>query len=123
MTFKPTPIHLPLLKSALPYKQECIELNKKILQYVTAVNINPSGRSVVNDYHNLREIIRIVMNNYKELQNECYCQVLKVMTGSNQLYSSSYLYNLSNSCCCLGHSSCSLWYDCSYRKFNVSYHY
>lgn len=94
MTFKPTPIHLPLLKSALPYKQDCIELNKKILQYVTAVNVNPSGRSVVNDYHNLREILRIVMNNYKELQNECYCQVLKVMTGSNQLYSSSYLYNL-----------------------------
>lgn len=91
MSYKSSPIHLPLLKAASGYKRESVELNKQILRYVTAEsNVNTTGRSLAKSFHNIRGIVRIVMNNYQGLRNEVYCQLLKVMNGSSELF--YYLY-------------------------------
>lgn len=86
MSYKPVPIRLPLLKAASAYRRESIELNKRIIHYVTSVcNVNSTGRSLAKDYHSIREIIKIALNNYQGLRNEVYCQVLKVLRGGSEL--------------------------------------
>ena len=88
-SYKPTPIHLPLLRSAAEYSRESVELNKHILSYVNAAsNINSTGRLVEKEYEIIRDILKIVMENYQGLRDEVYCQVLKVKKNASELYKS-----------------------------------
>lgn len=85
-SFKPEPIHRPLLRAASEYGRESVELNKQILQYVSmASNVNTTGRLVDKEFEIIREILRIVMENYQGLRDEVYCQVLKVKKSAGEL--------------------------------------
>ena len=66
-----------------------MELNKHILSYVNAAStINSTGRLVEKEYEIIRDILKIVMENYQGLRDEVYCQVLKVKKNASELYES-----------------------------------
>lgn len=77
---------MPLLKAASGCKQASVHLNREILKYVQMKETNSiEQRTLLTQSHSIRYIISLVMENYQQLRNEVYCQVLKTMRGSNDL--------------------------------------
>ena len=74
---------MPLLKSAASCKKEAVYLNREILKYVQRQE--QDRELLLAEYDGISNTIRLVMENYQALRNEVYCQVLKTMTGSNNV--------------------------------------
>ena len=89
-SYKSVPIKLPLLAAALCVKKEAVALNTEILNYVTMMCERSSQplRQLLTEHREIHVIIALVIDNYQHLRNEVYCQVMKAMRGSPELWSS-----------------------------------
>ena len=80
--YKSTPIKKPLLKEAVSCHKSAVQINRLILHYVQE-NDATDDMSLLDSYRDIRHIISLVMENYRILRNEVYCQLMKTLTSND----------------------------------------
>ena len=64
-------------------RHAAVALNQAILSYVQMDYLTTTEQPILQECRLLRSILSLVMEDYRSLRNEVYCQVLKTMEGSS----------------------------------------